>query len=100
MEMFGHRACMYNRLLLVNVHILRKGFTPRYWTSHGERIPRTSMNVDVDVDMHSVPCSSQQWGYEDGNIHQDMVFDVAGVNSEQYFVQNEEEPPNMEAAKF
>ncbi|RDX58334.1 hypothetical protein CR513_62358, partial [Mucuna pruriens] len=27
----------------VNVHILRKGFTPRYWywTSHGERIPRT-----------------------------------------------------------
>ncbi|RDX60174.1 hypothetical protein CR513_61709, partial [Mucuna pruriens] len=96
MEMFVCRAWMYDRLLPG-----RKGYTTKflngleefmdfacrqpnylsegkirywYWTSHGERIPCTSMNVDVD--MHSVPCSSQQWGYED------------------------EEPPNMEAAKF
>nr|KYP50097.1 hypothetical protein KK1_028172 [Cajanus cajan] len=36
----------------VNVHILKKGFTPRYWcwTSHGERISHTN----IDVDMHSV----------------------------------------------
>ncbi|RDX66816.1 hypothetical protein CR513_54377, partial [Mucuna pruriens] len=29
-----------------------------------------------------------------------MVFDIAGLNRERHFVQNEEEPPNMEAAKF
>ncbi|RDX81490.1 hypothetical protein CR513_37830, partial [Mucuna pruriens] len=41
--------------------------------------------MDVDVDMHSVPRSSQQWGYKDGNRHQDMVFDVASLNHEQRF---------------
>ena len=44
--------------------------------------------------------SSQQWGPQDVNRHQDMVFDAASLNREQCFIQNEEELPNMEAAKF
>jgi len=44
--------------------------------------------------------SSQQWGSQNFNRHQDMVFDVVGLNREQYFIQNEEELPNMEVAKF
>ena len=36
----------------VNVHIIKKGFTPRYWfwTSHGEKLP----HINNDVEVHSV----------------------------------------------
>lgn len=34
----------------VNVHVHQKGFTPRYWywTCHGEKVPQTNDDFDMD----------------------------------------------------
>ncbi|CAK8533967.1 unnamed protein product [Lathyrus sativus] len=85
-----------------NTHIYQHGFAPEYWnwTCHGEIIPHINDSDDDDIDMVA-PCSnSQQWSYEHVHRYQDMVFDVASFNREQHFIQQEEEPPNMEAKLF
>ncbi|KAK2353403.1 hypothetical protein QL285_091028 [Trifolium repens] len=73
----------------VNVHIRQKGFTPGYWywTSHGEEVPQTNLDVDMHSDERTF--SSQQ----------DTGFDDADLN-DQNFVQNEEVPTNMESTEF
>ena len=114
---------------LVHVHILKKGFTPRYWywTSHGEEAPQ----INLDVDMNSATACNHQHGnfdiysgkssgfrmgnlniglggpvstlrsnYDHVNRYQGMVCDVANVEFGQQFERNVEEPPNMGAATF
>ncbi|TKY65798.1 golgin subfamily A member 5 [Spatholobus suberectus] len=50
------KLCKNERYLTpdeVNAHIIKKGFTPKYWywTSHGEKVP----HINDDVEVHLVP---------------------------------------------
>ncbi|KAK2406684.1 hypothetical protein QL285_042387 [Trifolium repens] len=73
----------------VNVHIRQKGFTPGYWywTSHGEEVPQTNLDVDMHSDERTFS-SQQDTGFDDGDLN------------DQNFVQNEEVPTNMESTEF
>lgn len=73
----------------VNVHIRQKGFTPGYWywTSHGEEVPQTNLDVDMNLDSMS------------GSGQQDMGFEDADMD-DQHFVPNAEVPPNVEATEY
>ncbi|GAU21906.1 hypothetical protein TSUD_34030 [Trifolium subterraneum] len=66
------------------------------WRGNHSQTRHTNNGSHDDIDM-AESSSSQQWHYQHLDRYQDMVFDAAGFNREH---QNEEEPPNMEAAKF
>ncbi|XP_038983288.1 uncharacterized protein LOC120111038 [Phoenix dactylifera] len=86
----------------VNVHLLRKGFTPRYstWFAHGELL-----GAVAPVSTSAVEAStSMDVGCEHGQQYRTMVMEAMGPEEELHlrsaFEVNHEEEPNKDAADF